>query len=68
MIESKFYIAKRFFETGAGAVTAQDNASFLSQEFIRLKQAQWFWSQFRILAKDKAIDICQGKPAPALYA
>lgn len=62
MIESSLYVAKQFFETGSGTVTAQDNADFLTQEFIRLKQGQWFWSQFRILAKDKGVDIGQGKP------
>ncbi|KAF8056186.1 kinase-like domain-containing protein [Lyophyllum atratum] len=60
MIEGKLFVAKRFFEAGTGSLDAvNDNANLLKQELIRLKQMQWFWNQFRTLAKDKDVDICQ---------
>lgn len=62
MIASTPYVAKRFFEAGSGTVTDQQNADYLALELIRMKQGQWFWKQFQILAKDKGVDIGQGEP------
>lgn len=60
MIASDLFVAKRFFETDTGPLDASDNAALLKQELVRLKQVQWFWKEFRALAKENTVDICQG--------
>ena len=60
MIGSNLNVAKKFFETGSGPVTADHNASFLKQELVWLKQGQWFWDRFKDFAKEKSVDISLG--------
>lgn len=60
VINGSLFVAKQFYEAGSGPVDPSDNADFLQQELVRLKQGQWFWDQFRSLAKEKGMDICQG--------
>ncbi|KAF8075915.1 kinase-like domain-containing protein [Lyophyllum atratum] len=55
MIDRTCYVAKRF---KSGPVPEADNASYLKQELIRLRQGQWFWTQFQALTKQKGVDIC----------
>ncbi|KAF8148230.1 hypothetical protein B0H34DRAFT_668832 [Crassisporium funariophilum] len=62
MIVDQLFVAKQFFEANTESLDAiNDNANLLKQELIQLKQMQWFWNQFQTLAKDKDVDICQGK-------
>ena len=61
MIKSELFVAKRFFENNnSGSLSAAENTALLKQELVRLKQMHWFWKEFRALAKEKIVDICQG--------
>lgn len=57
-IGSELYVAKRFFEIGSGIeVTAPENKANLENELIRLKNAEWFLSKFKALAKDSGVEF-----------
>lgn len=60
MIGNTLYVAKKFFEAGSGPVGLEENSVLLRQELVRLMQIQWFWKHFQTLARDKAVDICNG--------
>ncbi|KAG5649205.1 hypothetical protein H0H81_005423 [Sphagnurus paluster] len=57
-MDSKLFVAKKFFEIGSDdSVTADENAEFLKCELIRLKTATWFLKKFNAAAKEMKVDI-----------
>ncbi|KAJ6500211.1 kinase-like domain-containing protein [Mycena vitilis] len=59
VLAGKAYVAKRFFEVGDGpeSVSLRENAAQLENEFIRLKQGQWFLDKFYARAKETETEV-----------
>jgi hypothetical protein len=61
-VENKLYVAKRFYNVGTqDTVSEEDNKSYLTQEVIRLKTADYLLSQFKDLAEKAGVEMSTGK-------
>ena len=63
MLDGDLFVAKRFFNIGAGSnvgMSDADNEKYLRAELIRLCQGSWFLSRFRDLARQRGVGIFSG--------
>jgi hypothetical protein len=58
-LDGKPFVAKQFCEVGNGpeCVSPSENATQLENEFVRLKEGQWFLDQFYSRADEMETEV-----------